>query len=96
MGTSKERFEFDLIQFEVELATNALKELKKLERKEQLRISGVLTSLSHNPLPPASAKLKGRDGYRIRVGDYRLIYKVDKTKLIILVIKIGQRADVYR
>ena len=96
MGASKERFEFGLIKFEVEVRASALKELKKLQRKEQLRISGVITILSANPLPPASFKLTGRDGYRIRIADYRLIYTVNASKLIVLVIKIDDREDVYR
>ena len=85
-----------MIKFEVEVKASALKELKKLQRKDRLRISGVITSLSVNPLPPASIKLAGRDGYRIRIGDYRLIYTVNASKLIVLVIKIGHREDVYR
>ena len=96
MGASTERFEFGLIKFEVELKASALEELKKLPRKDQLRISGVITILSVNPLPPASFKLTGRDGYQIRIGDYRLIYTVNASKLIVLVIKIGHREDVYR
>ena len=96
MGAGKERFESGLIKFEVEVKASALKELKKLQRKDQLRISGVITSLSVNPLPPASIKLTSRDGYRIRIGDYRLIYTVNASKLIVLVIKIGHGEGVYR
>jgi mRNA interferase RelE/StbE len=78
------------------VSKSAQKTLKSLSRKQQLRIIGVIDSLVVNPFPPASAKLKGRDGFRIRTNDYRIIYTVENQKLIVRVIAIGHRKDIYR
>ena len=51
--------------------------------------------LGDNPLPPKALKLTGREGYRIRVGDYRIIYSFSSKQLSILVIKIGNRKAIY-
>ena len=64
-------------------------------KKDRLRIIGAIELLGENPLPPKSLKLSGRDGYRIRVGDYRIIYSFNSKRLSILVIKIGNRKDIY-
>lgn len=81
----------------IEFAASALREFKTLERAMQRRIATHIDDLAGNPFPPGSRKLKGSpDHYRIRVGDYRLIYKVDKGRLTILVLKIGHRREVYR
>ena len=52
--------------------------------------------LADNPRPPGSIKLKGEDSYRIRVGDYRIIYTIQDDRLIVLVIEVGHRRDIYR
>ena len=66
-----------------------------LPKKDCLRIIGVIELLGENPLPPKSLKLSGRDGNRIRVGDYRIIYSFNSKWLSILTIKIGNRKDIY-
>ena len=83
--------------YTVEFAASALREFKVLERAVQRRIATHIDELAGNPFPPGSKKLKGSpDHYRIRVGDYRVIYKVDGKRLVILVLKIGHRREVYR
>ena len=62
----------------------------------QLRIQGAITTLASNPLPPVAKKLSGRDAYRIRVSDYRIVYTIQKDVLTILVIAIGHRREIYR
>jgi mRNA interferase RelE/StbE len=52
--------------------------------------------LSENPIPPKAKKLSGRNGYRIRVGDFRIIYEIQKSILVVLVIDIGHRREIYR
>jgi mRNA interferase RelE/StbE len=52
--------------------------------------------LAQDPRPPASRPLRGRPGYRLRVGDYRIIYTIDAGVLLIVVIAMGHRRDVYR
>ena len=78
------------------VSKSALKELKKLPPKLQLQIVGVIDSLAQNPYPPASSKLKGREGFRIRTNDYRIIYTVENKKLIVQVIAIGHRKEIYK
>lgn len=80
----------------------------KLEYKKQLkkifikldnvvfeRIKTTLEKLSTNPFPQGCKKLKGRDGFRVRVGDYRILYKVEENDKIIYVLDIGHRSDIY-
>lgn len=96
MGSGSKGFESDLIKYEVEFKSAAEKNLAKLPKKIQKRIQGVITVLETNPLPPKAEKMKGRDAYRIRVSDYRIIYSIEKNKLLIVVVSIGHRREVYR
>jgi mRNA interferase RelE/StbE len=75
---------------------SAQKELDSLPKKLQLRIRGVIDLLAINPFPPNSKKLQGRDGYRIKTGDYRILYNVDGDQLLVLVLRVGHRRDIYR
>ena len=83
-------------RYEIELSEVAKKDLARLEVQVQDRLRLAFKVLSRNPRPPKSAKLKGRSGYRIRVGDYRIIYEIFKDRVIILVTRIGHRREVYR
>ena len=65
--------------------------LKTLQISEKKRIDAVLTLLADNPIPPKAKKLSGRDGYRIRVGDYQIIYEIQKSVLVISVSDIVAR-----
>ena len=78
------------------VSKSASKVLKELPRKQQLRIVGVIDTLAQNPFPPASLKLKGRECFRIRTNDYRIIYTVENQKLIVRVIAIGHRKEIYK
>jgi mRNA interferase RelE/StbE len=71
--------------------------LESLPRPDQQRIAARIDALSKNPRPPGNEKLRGADGlYRVRQGDYRIIYTVKDAELVVLVITIGNRRDVYR
>jgi mRNA interferase RelE/StbE len=85
-----------LIKYEIEFKESAKKSLQKFPKKIQKRIQGVITVLETNPLPPIAEKLKGRDAYRIRVSDYRIIYSIENNKLLIVVVAIGHRREIYR
>ena len=75
----------------------AIKVLAKLPRVDQLRIKGKIYSLARRPRPSGTVKLAGADDlYRIRVGDYRIVYQIDDPRLLVLVIRIGHRREVYR
>ena len=96
MSSSTKRSSTHLIRYTVEFKQSAEKELAKLPKKIQRRIQGVIVTLETNPLPPVAKKLSGRDGYRIRVSDYRIIYTVENEILVVVVISIGHRKDIYR
>jgi mRNA interferase RelE/StbE len=79
----------------VELSLSAQKQLSKLPEAVADRIETKLLDLEENPRPSGFKKLKGRPAYRIRIGDYRAIYTINDNLLMVLVIKIGHRRDVY-
>ncbi|MHB1089228.1 MAG: type II toxin-antitoxin system RelE family toxin [Acidimicrobiales bacterium] len=82
--------------YRIEFRPAALRELHKVDRAIQPRIHGAITLLGRDPRPPASRQLRGREGYRLRVGDYRIIYTIDDGVLLIVVVTIGHRSEIYR
>jgi mRNA interferase RelE/StbE len=83
--------------YRVSLARSARKELCALDRVIAQRIISRLESLSENPRPPGCAKLEGAPHlWRVRVGDYRIVYAIDDTLLAVDVSTIRHRRDVYR
>ncbi|MGC1419761.1 MAG: type II toxin-antitoxin system RelE/ParE family toxin [Acidimicrobiales bacterium] len=80
--------------YQIEFRPAALRELRKIDRSVQPRIQGAIALLAQDPRPPASRPLLGREGYRLRVGDYRIIYTIDHGVLLIVVVTIGHRRDV--
>jgi mRNA interferase RelE/StbE len=84
-----------LIRYKVSLTPSARKSLLALSKPDQKRLSIAIELLSENPIPPKASKLKGRQGYRIRVGNFRVIYSFDGKQLTILILDIGHRREVY-
>ena len=82
--------------YRVVLPKSVEKQLRKLASDVQSRILSRLAALESNPRPPDVKKLKGRDAWRIRIGDYRVIYEIHDRVLQVIVISIGHRGDVYR
>ncbi len=82
--------------FTVRIEKTPRKFLKTLQISDRKRIDIALALLADNPMPPKAKKLAGRNGYRIRVGDYRIIYEIQKSVLVILIIDIGHRREIYR
>jgi mRNA interferase RelE/StbE len=83
--------------YRIEFRPAAMRELAKLETSTRRRIAAALESLATSPRPPGVEKLKGHDHrYRVRCGDYRIIYEIEDRVLIILVLRIGHRRQVYR
>ena len=75
----------------------ALKQLEKLPVRVRQRIVTAVERLSDNPRPSTAAKLSGHeDIYRIRVGDYRVVYEVEDERLVVLVLRVAHRKDAYR
>jgi mRNA interferase RelE/StbE len=83
--------------YSILLAPPAERQLKALAPPVQKRIVKRLKSLQNNPRPQGVKKLAGEDDlYRIREGDYRIIYTIQDKDLVVLVVKIGDRKEVYR
>jgi mRNA interferase RelE/StbE len=83
--------------YQVRLARRAARSLASLERREQQRIRAALELLAENPRPPNSVAMQGEDSvYRVRVGDYRIVYEVLDSVLLVHVVRIGHRREVYR
>jgi mRNA interferase RelE/StbE len=84
------------VSYKVEMLRSALRQLAKVDRQDSARIVSAIGELAKNPRPPGSKKLSGRDAWRIRVGVYRVIYEVHDERLLVLVVTIGHRREVYR
>ncbi len=81
----------------VELKPSAFRSLAKLPKEDQRIIRSRIDALASNPFPPNVKKLERIENlYRLRVGDYRVIYQVQKKILLILVVAIGHRKEIYR
>jgi len=86
------------MSYVVELSPAAARQIKKLDRPIQIRILRRIEKLEWEPRPTNAAILKGTDEtlYRVREGDYRIIYTIEDDRLIVLVVRIGHRSEVYR
>ncbi len=86
-----------MASYRIEYAKGVDKDFRKIPTKAADRIAGAIDKLALEPRPAGSVKLVGFDiEYRIRVGDYRVIYQIHDSILIVLVIEIGHRKDIYR
>ena len=74
----------------------AQKALARIAQSDRDRIIAAIRRLASDPRPPGVRKLSGRDAWRLRVGDYRVIYEIDDDRLIVLVVTVGPRREVYR
>lgn len=75
---------------------SAARELEDLSRKDRARVVQRISQLATEPRPPGSEKLSGHDQYRLRQGDFRIVYSIDDAEPSVLVVKVGHRRDVYR
>jgi mRNA interferase RelE/StbE len=83
--------------FQIELAPAAYRVLKKLTGDTAQRLADAINELADDPRPAGMKKLAGEINlYRIRVGDYRIIYQIENKQLVVLIVAIGHRRDVYR
>ena len=84
------------MSYSIVIKESALKQLEKVPKIFSKKIEKLIDSLSENPRPVGVKKLKGtKDLYRVRVGDYRIIYSIDEDVKIVDVRKIGHRKDIY-
>lgn len=84
------------MSYEVLIKPAAQRQLKKLPRAVQADLIALIEQLAQDPRPLGCKKLKGRQSqYRMRLGDYRVIYSIEEEALVVRVIKVGHRRDVY-
>ena len=81
--------------YRIEFHPRARRELAKLPKMIAERIANAIDDLEFNPRPHGCKKLAGRDAWRIRIGDYRVIYQIHDGRLFVLVVRIGHRSDIY-
>lgn len=82
--------------YKIVFKKSVAKDLKKIPKKSVSKILKVIQSLADNPRPPKVKKLSGQDRYRMRQGNYRILYSIEDRELVITVVKVGDRRDVYR
>lgn len=83
--------------YRIMIAPAAAREMKKLDRLVGQQIADTISGLALDPRPTGVRKLTGStNGYRLRVGDYRILYQITDKVLLVLVVKVGHRRDVYR
>jgi len=87
-----------MVSYRVEIKSSAQKEIRKLPSKDlRDKVVDIINSLYDNPLPEEAKKIKGSNTiYRIRQGTYRIVYRLYKNELLILVIRVRHRKDVYK
>lgn len=82
--------------YRIEVRPAALRALKRIDRQDQARIRGAIALLAADPRPPGATALKGRPGLRVRVGSYRIIYTIEDDRLLVVVVSLGHRRDIYQ
>jgi mRNA interferase RelE/StbE len=82
--------------YKITFKKSVSKDLRSIPQKDVQRILEAIKKLSENPRPPQSKKLSGQEKYRLRQGNYRILYSIEDDKLIVQVVKVGNRRDVYR
>ena len=85
-----------MVRYEIAIKKSAAKELESIPRKDLQRIIKRIRSLAKDPRPHGSQKLSGQEQYRIRQGDYRIVYDVEDKDKLIDIVKIGHRREIYR
>lgn len=80
--------------YRVDVRPAAVRALRKVDHQDRPRIQAAIALLAQDPRPPGARALRGRDGYRVRVGDYRILYTVDDGVLVVVVVTLGHRREV--
>ncbi len=82
--------------YRVEILPAVERQLRRIDSGPRRRIDAAILSLAADPRPHGCRKLSGSEEYRVRVGDYRVLYEIEDAVLRVLVVKVGHRGDVYR
>lgn len=85
------------MKYRIGVKKSAAKSLKKIPKSDRKRIIEKIDELSESPLDPKTTKLKGDNPFhKVRIGDYRIVYEIQDDVLLILILKVGHRKDIYR
>ena len=85
-----------MASYRLVIKPSAAKEIEALPKQDRRRIVAKILSLSSDPRPPGCEKLSGHDQYRLRQGNYRILYEIRDLVLVVVIVKVGHRRDVYR
>jgi mRNA interferase RelE/StbE len=85
-----------MARYELRFRKSVSKDLNPIPKRDVQRIMEAIQALADDPRPPQSRKLSGSEKYRLRCGAYRVLYEIQDDVLIVCVVKVGHRKDVYR
>ena len=85
-----------MARYEIVLRKSVRKDMEPIPKRDVQRIIAAIAELANDPPPPQSCKLSGSEKYRLRCGTYRVLYEIQDTILIVYVVKVGHRREVYR
>ena len=85
-----------MAKYEIVLRKSVRKDLEPIPKRDIQRILAAIAELANDPRPPQSRKLSGSEKYRLRCGVYRVLYEIQDAVLIVCVVKVGHRREVYR
>jgi mRNA interferase RelE/StbE len=85
-----------MAQYRVIIRKSVKKDMKGISKKDAQRIVAVIKALADDPRPTNSKKLSGQERYRLRQGNYRILYEIEDDRLIVCVVRVANRRDVYR
>ena len=85
-----------MAQYKIVVRKSVSKDLTRIPKKDVQRILKAIRALAQDPRPPQSKKLSGEDKYRLRCGVYRVLYEIQDDKLIVCIVKIRHRKDIYK
>ena len=85
-----------MASYRLVIKPSAAREIEALPKQNRRRIVAKIVSLSRDPRPPGCEKLSGHDQYRLRQANYRILYEIRDLVLVVVVVKVGHRRDVYR
>jgi mRNA interferase RelE/StbE len=85
------------VTYQISVTTSAARQLRKLDPQARRRVQAAIELLANEPRPPAAKQLVGGGGeWRVRTGDYRIVYEINDGELLVLVVAVGHRRDIYR
>ena len=83
-------------RYRVVFRRSVARDLRRIPNRDVQRILSAIDSLAEEPRPPGCEKLSGQERFRVRQGNYRIIYEIEDEEVVVVVVKVGHRGDVYR